>query len=202
MAINGCDDLEVVAEGIDCASGAKHIRTHTPAALVLDITLPDGEGLDLLETCRLHSPHTKTLVLSAHSTRAWANRALNAGCAGYLDKSVGMDEIAPAVRSILRGRTIVSIPTIDELVEEIMTSEPPRQGSSQLLDPDILTVRENQVLGHIAVGLTNQQTADAMFLSVKTVETYRSRLMKKLDLRGRSELFEYALAQGLVGPGA
>lgn len=199
LALEKREDLEVVAEAHDCASATTHIKNFRPDALVLDLALPDGDGLELLGTCRLHSPHTRTLALSSHRTREWADRALNAGCAGYLDKSAGLGEIAPAVQSILRGRTVVSIPT---LVEQVLASECSPSESREPLASEILTFRENEVLGHIAMGLTNQQAADALFLSVKTVETYRSRLMRKLGLHGRSELFAYAMAQGLIGPAA
>lgn len=202
MALDLTDDFEVVAEGWDSESANAHIKQFKPDALIFDINLPDGDGLDLVQTCRVHSPHTRSLALAGYKTREWAERALDAGCAGYLDKTVGLDEIAPALRSVLRGRTVVSIPTVAELLEEILSEAPGPEEQVRATNQASITVRESQVLTHIAMGLTNQQTADAMFLSVKTIETYRSRLMKKLGLRGRSELFEYAMAQGLVGPAA
>ncbi len=194
LVIDRCPDLDLVAEADSYASAAQAIEEQRPDVVVLDLMLPDGEGLDLAEVVRQHSADTKLLALSANQTHEWADRALKAGCAGCLDKGAGVAEVASAIRAVHGGRTVINVSQAAALFRDSSHAAVPMAPTV----PTALSQREQEVLGCIARGLTNQQAADEMFLSVKTVETYRSRLTRKLGLRGRSELFEYAQSAGML----
>lgn len=195
IAIGHCPDLELVAEAGSCATAAESIRTDQPDVMVLDLMLPDGEGLSLVDVVREHSPHTRLLALSANQTREIADRALKAGCTGYLDKGAGVAEVASAIRAVYAGRTVINMTLPQDSL--LGDSSPPTTPASPVASSE-LSEREREVLACIARGLTNQQAANEMFLSVKTVETYRSRLTRKLGLRGRAQLFAYAQKNDLL----
>lgn len=192
-------EFEIVGEAREIAEAKRLLGELKPDVLVLELNLPDGDGLTLIEACGEESTTTKVLALATQQAREVVDRALDAGCAGYLDKTVGIEEIAPAVRAVHGGRTVVSVSNVESLIGE-MLAHPPASGGPPVssVDPGELSDREREVLACLARGLTNQQAADKLYLSVKTVETYRSRLTRKLDLRDRSQLFDYALASGLL----
>lgn len=189
------DEMEVVGEADTVAVGVTSIESLKPNVVVLDVSIADDACEVVHAACKAHSPETCIVGLSGHRSRHWAERSLNAGCAGYLDKTAGIIEIVPAISAISRGRMIISLPR----------HEPP---TMPVADPvatgppgphvELLSDREREVLQCLARGQTNQQAADDLFLSVKTVETYRSRMTRKLGLRGRAELFEYAKSNGLL----
>lgn len=188
-------DLELVASAGDCASAKQHLQSTSFDVVVLDLTLPDGEGLELVELARQHHAATRFLAMSAHQSRDWICKALQAGCHGYLDKTAGIGEIASAIRAVQAGRCIINV-AADEILHFF---DQPHENAPRLAEPvEGLSERENEVLVGIAQGMTNQQLADQMFLSVKTIETYRSRLMRKLGIRSRSELYKYAQSIGML----
>lgn len=189
-------DIEVVGEAADIDSGTELIQELLPDVLVFDPSRTDGLGLEFLEQCRAASPATKMLALSENGSWEGADRAIDAGFAGYIDKTVGLAELAPMIRSIVGSRTVISIsasakPGVRRLLD-------PARPISPQLHASPLSAREHEVLVCLASGLTNQEAADRLFLSVKTIETYRSRLARKLGVRSRADLFSYAQAQGYL----
>jgi DNA-binding NarL/FixJ family response regulator len=187
------DDFDVVGEAgsIRCATA---LITETPAdVILLDLHLPDGNGLDLAPHIQQTQPTARILAFSAAVGHEWADHAVQRGCAGYLDKTAPSSELATAIRAVHAGRKVMSVAAESCAVRPL--------GPVPTLAPaatSALSERETGVLKCIARGQTNQQAADELLLSVKTVETYRSRLTRKLGLRSRSELFGYAQQVGLI----
>jgi two-component system, NarL family, invasion response regulator UvrY len=174
------------------ATQAMHlIRQKNWDAVVLDLTMPDKNGLDLLTDIKQDFPELPCLMLSMHPEDQFAMRAIKLGAAGYLTKETAPDELLNALRKVVVGDRYVS-QTLAEKLAFSETLEPP--------NPDSLSEREKQVLKRIALGKTVSEIANKLELSVKTVSTYRARILSKMKLRNNAELTHYALQNGLVPP--
>lgn len=180
---------------IPALSVQKAIET-APAVVVMDLTMPGGGGMKAIERIRHQCPAARVLVLTMHDAPAYLRSALAAGASGYVVKSAADTELLAAIRAVHRGRVALD----PSLAAAVVYGSLPRRtvGGSPA---GTLSPREREVLDLIAQGYTNQQMADQLGLSVKTVETYRSRLVEKLGLRSRAELVRYALDSGLFTPG-
>jgi two-component system response regulator NreC len=179
--------LEVVAEAGTLSDGRRYVLGHHPHVLVLDLNLPDGLSLNSIPALRSEFPGTQIVVLTMQSEPAYARSALSAGALGYVLKESAETELVEAVQRAARGDTYLN-PRLGAKV----AAEPPSG------PPDGLTERELEVLRRIALGHTNAEIGDQLFLSVRTVETHRAHIQKKLSLNTRAELVRYALRQGLL----
>jgi two-component system response regulator NreC len=158
----------------------------------LDLSMPEGSGLPVIEKMKKESPLTKTIVLTMHSDIEWIKSSISAGATGYIVKKYAETELLLAIRSVRQG--IPFIKTADE-------SELQPKDSENLVNDSSLSERELEVLKHIAYGYTYEEIAKKIFVSVKSVETYRSRIAKKLSLDTRAKMVRYALEIGLIAPG-
>jgi DNA-binding NarL/FixJ family response regulator len=189
LLLNAQADMEVVGEATDCRQAVCQARLLTPDIVTLDLALPGG-GIAALEQIRRECPHTRILVLTGRDDPVCLRAALAAGGSGYLVKTATEEELYAAIRAVHRGRTFVNSQlTIGPVAGEL----PPPTGLSR---------REREVLDLVAHGYSNQEVASRLFLSVKTVETYRARIGDKLGLRTRAELVRYALEVGWLAPEA
>jgi two-component system, NarL family, response regulator NreC len=179
-------NFEVVAEASDVESARRYVRGHHPGVLVLDLSMPGGSGLEAIPRVREESPATQVVVLTAHREPALARAALDAGALGYVLKDAANDELVEAVRRAAAGESY-----LDPRLGALLTRRPPRS-------PDSLSEREVGVLKLIALGHTNAAIAEQLYLSVRTVETHRSHIQRKLQLSTRAELVRYALERGLT----
>ena len=179
----------VVGEANDVASAAAQIRTDSWDVVVLDLTLPGASGLDLLKEIRGERPHLPVLVLSMHPAAQFARRVLAAGASGYLTKDSAATELIQAIDEIRRGRLYVG----GRLPEWARTP-------TAVLKPlhEQLSDREYQVLRMLGSGRTVSEIAAALRLSVKTVSTYRARLLDKLQMHSNAEVMRYAIENGLT----
>jgi len=189
-------DLDVVGEAGDGDSALQKAIDTAPDVVVMDLTMPGGGGVRAIERIRHQCPAVRVLVLTMHDAPAYLRSALAAGASGYVVKSAADSELLAAIRAVHRGRVVLD-PSLAAAV--VYSSLPRRAVGGSPAGP--LSPREREVLDLIAQGYTNQQMADQLGLSVKTVETYRSRLVEKLGLRSRAELVRYALDSGLFTPG-
>jgi two-component system, NarL family, response regulator NreC len=180
-------DFEVVAEAGDVESARRYVRGHHPAVLVLDLNMPGESSLQAIPAIREESPDTQIVVLTMQQEPAFAREALSAGALGYVLKEAADDELVQAVRHAAAGESYLNPRLGARLASE------PAPGP-----PDDLSEREVQVLGLIALGHTNMEIAEQLYLSVRTVETHRSHIQQKLGLSTRAELVGYALERGLV----
>jgi two-component system, NarL family, invasion response regulator UvrY len=181
-----------VGEASTAEEGMTEIKGGQWDLLVLDLSLPGTSGLDLLKDLRRERPTLPVLVLSMHSADQFARRAINAGASGYLAKDSSPTELVKAVGEVIAGRRYLNPAVIDEMVGGNLLPERAQRPHETLSD------REYQVLRMIASGLTVSQVAARLSLSVKTVSTYRARVLEKMSMKTTAELMHYGIQQGLV----
>jgi two-component system response regulator NreC len=201
MLLNAQTDLEVVGEAGSGAEAIALARDAKPEVVVLDLTMGRDSGLDVIAAIRRLQPSTYVLVLSMHRDVSYVRAALAAGASGYVAKSVADAELLTAVRAVAKGRTFVDLAIDDPALRE-ETLGLLRTGDHPLTVVPLrrLSRREREVLGRVAQGFTNAQVAGQLGLSVKSVETYRARLLEKLGLRTRAELVRFAVGSGVLTP--
>ena len=187
------DSGEVAVLG-EAASGREvleHVRREDWDVCVLDINLPDQSGFDVLQTLKVERPDLPVLILTICSEDQFAVRALRAGAAGYLTKESAPEELVGAVRKVVAGGRYISASLAERLAMRV-------GDSTEAPAHEALSDREFQVLRMLATGQTTSQTAEALHLSVKTISTYRARILEKLNLRTNADLVLYAARNGLI----
>jgi two-component system, NarL family, response regulator NreC len=194
VLINSQPDLEVVAQAATAEEAIESVLRTQPELLVLDLSMPGGNSIQAIETLRQKCPHTRILVLTMHDDPGYLHATMSAGCAGYLVKTASDAEMLSALRTVAQGRTVIGLSLSQGDARSVL--KPANKTEDHGRTP--LSDREREVLQLLARGHTNSQIAELLFLSVKTVETYRSRIGEKLRLRGRSELVAYAMKIGLL----
>ncbi|HUH81541.1 MAG TPA: response regulator transcription factor [Solirubrobacteraceae bacterium] len=187
MLLDSEPEFEVVAEASDVDNAARYVRGHHPDVLVLDLNMPGGSSLDAIPQIRSESPDTQIVVLTMQQEPAFARQALGAGALGYVLKEAADEELVEAVRRAAAGESYLN----PRLGARIAAEPPPGP-------PDDLSEREVDVLRLIALGHTNAEIAEQLYLSVRTVETHRSHIQQKLGRSSRAELVGYALERGLI----
>jgi DNA-binding NarL/FixJ family response regulator len=201
MLINAQPDLEVVGEAADCHEAFLQTRALRPDVLTLDLTMPGGNSIKIIERLRQESPETRVLVLTMHDDPAYLRTVLAAGGSGYVVKTAADTELLTAIRAVACGRTFVDL-DLTEDKEQAVFGRGKGNHPSRPVGTVTLSQREREVLQLLAEGHTYQFIADKLFLSTKTVETYRARMAEKLGLRTRADIVRYAIEVGLLGPGA
>jgi two-component system, NarL family, response regulator NreC len=187
LLLDNESDFEVVAEAANIEDARRYVRGHHPRVLVLDLNMPGGSSLEAIPTIREESPDTQIVVLTMQKEPAFAREALSAGALGYVLKEAADDELVEAVRRAAVGESYLN-PTLGAR----MAAEPPPG------PPDDLSEREVDVLRLIALGHTNAEIAEQLYLSVRTVETHRAHIQQKLRISTRAELVGYAIERGLI----
>jgi len=182
--------VEVVAEAQDGHEALDLIAEHRPDIVLLDITMPRLNGLDVAARVVESHPHVRVIILSMHPDEEYVLRALRIGVAGYLIKDAGTQELEMAIESVAQGKTFLS-PSISEKVAQYVR----RVGDGS---EEVLTSRQREVLQLIAEGLTNREIAEILGISVKTVESHRTHLMNRLEIHDVAGLVRYAIRIGLV----
>lgn len=185
-------DLRVTAEGGNGKEALDMARAGDIDVLLMDLSMPDQGGVDALASIRVRCPTLPVLILSGFPEAHYATAVLRQGAVGYLNKDCDPDEIAKAIRTVALGRRYIT-PKVAELLAEGMLGS-----SADRLPHETLSERELQVFLRLAKGETVGHIAAQMFLSVKTVSTYRSRVLEKLSLGTNSDLTYYALKNGLI----
>lgn len=185
--------LEVIAEAGTVADAERIAAEHLPDVFVMDLNLPDGNGLDGTRKILAVSPATRVIVLTVHDDVAYLRRAFEAGATGYLIKEAADLELVRAVREVAGGGRYVH-PKLGADLLAAATSTPGRPSGPG----GELSERELEVLRLIALGYTNAQTADELHVSIRTIETHRAHIQQKLGVRTRSELVEAANAAHLL----
>ncbi|MBU0602221.1 MAG: response regulator transcription factor [Gammaproteobacteria bacterium] len=191
LMINSEPDLEVVAEAATSAETLTLLRQQEFDVLLLDISMPDRDGMDTLRLLRTHLAELPVLIISAYAEEQYALNMLRAGANGYIRKDADVDDILGAIRTVLRGRRYVSDTVADLLTQRL-------NGDNDAPAHQQLSEREFQVLHKLATGKSVTEIAEELFISVKSVSTYRSRLLTKLNLKSNAELTYYALKNGLI----
>ena len=181
--------VEVCGEAEDPSSAWQAIEKVRPEVMLLDLSLREGDGLELIKSVRALHPELRILVISMHDEKLYAERALRAGAVGYVQKQEPPETVLQALREVLAGRVYVSQVVSERLVRSFIPGEPrPKRTSLEGLSD-----RELEVLNLMGEGLTTQQVAERLHLSVKTVHSHRERLKLKLRLENATELVRYAV---------
>ena len=186
--------MEVVAEAEDGRSAVKQARKIVPDIVIMDITMPDLNGIDATRAIIEDASGVKIIALSMHSDRRFVSGMLEAGASGYLLKDSAFEELATAIRAVVANQIYLS-PKIADIVVKRFVSKSTSTERSAFTE---LTKREREVLQLLAEGVSTKEIAGRLNLSVKTVETHRANIMAKLDIHTISELVKYAIREGLT----
>lgn len=186
------DGVTVVAEAGQVSEALRLISELKPDLILLDITMPDGNGFDVLERVAKESSDTRVIVLTVHDAAEYALRALREGAAGFLPKSAASVELEQAIQTVMRGEVYISAETSKKTLLEY------GKGASKGDLLAALSPRQREVLRLIAEGRTTKQIAQALGISVKTVESHRTQLMERLDIHDVASLVRFAIKMGLV----
>lgn len=192
MVLEAEADLEVVGEAESVAGAIRKLKAYRPRVLVLDVNMDGESSLDALEGIREASPRTGIVILTMQSETGYARNALRGGARGYVLKDAADTELVEAVRAVAAGERYVQPSIGAQLASEPATEWP----------PDGLSEREVEVLRLIALGHTNKEIGEQLYLSVRTVESHRAHVQQKLRLQTRAELVGYALEQKMIGAGS
>jgi two-component system invasion response regulator UvrY len=184
-------DMEVAGEAATGAETIALVRTQEFDIVLLDISMPDKNGIDTLKTIKHVKPELPVLILSAHAEEQYAVNLLRAGASGYINKETASTQLVGAVRTAVQGRKYVS-PTLAQVLAEGISGngDEPLHGS--------LSQREFQIFCKLAGGQAVSQIADELHLSVKTVSTYRTRVLEKMGMKSNADLTYYAVKNGLI----
>jgi len=189
LLLDAEDGMEVVASVGDVTAAIRTTRGHKPDVLVLDLNMPGGSSLDAIPEILAASPQTRITVLTMQDEPAFARQALRAGAMAYVLKEAAGDELVEAVRRAAAGETYLNPQLGARMAAEPLAPAGP---------PDDLSEREVEVLRMIALGHTNAEIAEHLYLSIRTVESHRAHIQQKLRRSSRADLVRYALDHGLV----
>ena len=190
------EDMEVIAETKDGLSTVEMVKKLSPYLVIMDIGMPDLNGIDATRQIFRESSKVKILALSMHSSKNFVIQMLKAGASGYLLKECALEELITAVKSVMEGKTYLS-PSITDVVVENYVRHSADDESTAF---SILSQREREVLQLIAEGKTTKQVARCLHISPKTVEGHRLRIMDKLKIDNIAQLTKYAIQEGLTAP--
>jgi DNA-binding NarL/FixJ family response regulator len=191
----GIPDVQVIAEAGDGREALRLIEEHQPDLVLMDISMPGLNGLEAAARVASESPYVRVIILSMHANEEYVVQALQSGAAGYLLKDADAAELEIAVRAVSRGETYLSPPVSKQVIADYLRRI--GEGGSLL---EALTPRQREVLQLIAEGHTSREMAQILGISLKTVESHRTALMRRLDIRDVAGLVRYAIRVGLVSP--
>jgi two-component system response regulator NreC len=191
LLLEAHDDIEVVGEAGNAKDAIFRARALKPDVMLLDVVMPGDSGIDVLPDLLKESPDTKVLVLSMQDDPSYVREAFAAGASGYVLKEAADEEVVSAVREIADGGRYVH----PALGARLVAAEAQERAAA---DADPLSEREREVLRLLALGHTNQEIAQTLYISVRTAESHRAHIMQKLRLSSRAELVRYALLHDLL----
>ncbi len=187
-------DLAVAGEATDGEQALRKARQLSPDIILLDISMPRLNGLEFMETLRRESPAARVIVLTMHDSPEYITQTIRLGARGYLLKDTSPAELIRAIKAVHAGEVYFSAVVSQMVVETAVKGG--FQSEGRRLDP--LTEREHEVLALIAEGLSNKEIAGRLQLGVRTIETHRERIMRKLNVHSVAGLTRFAIARGLV----
>jgi len=197
MLINAQRDMDVVGEAANVPGAVRVARTRQPAVVLLEVGFPEDNGAEAIGRILEAAPRARVLILSMYDDPVHMRRALECGAAGYVAKRATETQVMSAIRTVARGETYARV-SLSMSPADGRTSSSPQIPTSMKARLDLLSAREKDVLRFLVLGYTNKEVASRLDLAVKSVETYRYRLSKKLGAAGRKDLVRFALDAGLV----
>jgi len=190
-------DMEIVGEANSGDEALEAVRTLMPDVVIMDVAMPGMSGIEATRRIKEINSDVAVLALTMHEDEQYFFKMLSAGASGYIPKRAAPDDLVSAIRVISQGNVFL-YPTLAKLLVQDFRD---RGGSEPRLIAEELTPREHEVLTHIAEGYTNREIAEALVISVKTVDRHRENIMHKLNLHNRVELVKYAIEKGLITMG-
>jgi DNA-binding NarL/FixJ family response regulator len=197
-------DVAIVGEAVDGEEAVRMAQETKPDVVIMDISMPNLDGIAATKMIKQKLPGVKVVILTVHEDEEYAYQVLNAGASGYVLKNAGKKDIFKAIESAMSGQRFFSPGISNIIVESFIkrANEQPKSEPQPVSTSDQpLTKRELEVLKYIALGQTNRQIADTLFLSFRTVNTHRANIMAKLDIHETAGLVRYAISIGLVNSG-
>ena len=191
--ISAESSLQLVGETTSGRETIGRVLADRPDVLILDLSMPDLDGIAVIESVKPRLPQMKILILTVHEDQGLLRAALQAGASGYVLKRAAESELVAAIRSVLRDEVYVDPSMVPALRRE---PEPGDRRDAPVVE--VLTEREDEILTYIADGYTNRQIGDLLRISVRTVETHRASISSKFGLRGRADLVRYARRRNLA----
>ena len=189
-------NISVVGEAADGREAVRQVSKIRPDVVILDIAMPDLNGIEATKQISKNDPGTRVVILSMHAGKENIFRALNAGAQGYLLKESAGQEVIKAIHAVHAGGRYLSQRITETLVEDYLSLQvQPASGKSPM---ELLSSREREILQLVVEGKSSAEIAETLYLSPKTVETYRSRLMKKLDVNNLPSLVKFAIRHGVT----
>lgn len=188
------DNIKVVAEAADGREAVPKVTQFRPDVVVLDISMPLMDGLEATRQIKRENPDTKVLVLTMHDDEEYFFQLLRAGASGYVTKKSVSRELVSAIEALYRGESFFCPSMAKYLLSDYLRLDKTAEHTEQ----EELTPREREIVKLIAEGYTNQQIADILHRSVKTIESHRSNILRKLDMHDSIELVKYAVRKKLI----
>ena len=190
-------EFSIVGEAEDGEDAVQKTSELRPTVVVIDLSMPKLSGIEATRIIKKRYPETNVLVLTMHENEEYVYQILKSGASGYVLKSAGKDELAEAIRAVAKGERFFS-PRISQLMAEGYVKRVEKGGADAPKGDVPLTRREREILALVANGLTNQQIADQLFISPRTVDTHRTNIMQKLDIHDLANLVRYAIEHGII----
>ena len=188
-------NMEVVGEAADGLHTVKQAATLRPHVVVMDIAMPDLNGIEATRKIIEETPHTKVVALSGHANKEFVREMLTAGASGYVLKKRAYEELLRAIQEVMKGKKYLSPDIARGVVDDYVELTSSISDNPAFI---VLTDREREVLQQLAEGNTTKEMADTLSVSVKTVETHRRNIMEKLELHSVAELTKYAIREGVT----
>ena len=194
--LEGDKEIEVVGDAENGREAIKKVEQVQPDIVLMDITMPGLNGLETTRQLKKRHPKTKILILTMHDNEEYIFETLRAGASGYLVKRTAPDELISAIHAVNRGESFLSPSISKRVIEGYIRVGQSEQEEDEPFEK--LTDREREVLQLIAEGRVNREIAELLHISIKTVETHRSHIIEKLNIRNIAELTQYAIRKGLI----
>ena len=191
-------DMEIVAQADNGREAVKLAQKQKPDMIIMDVAMPDLNGLEAMRQILSNNPHIKVIALSMHADKRYVTGMLSSGASGYILKHCAFEELVHAIRIVLSNQVYLSPTIAGIVVKELAQSKSRRARQSISASPQTLTSREREVLQLIAEGHSAREIALRLHLSVKTVETHRRQMMEKLEIRSIADLTKFAIREGLT----
>jgi DNA-binding NarL/FixJ family response regulator len=198
MLIDALPETEVVGEAQDSPAALALMRETTPDLIIMDISCSSTSGIEAIKQFQRECPYARVLILSESDDPTFVRSALTAGGSGYITKHASVSDLLTAIHALYQGHPFVDPTLTDTLLQDFLTKTAIPRLKDEGDRRSLLSPRERQVLILLAQGHTNREVAEQIYVSIKTVETHRARIAKKLGLRNRADLVRYAHESGLL----
>lgn len=197
--LQGSADFSIIGEAKDGEEAVQKAKELNPDVVVIDLSMPKLSGVEATKIIKKKYPNIRVLVLTMHENEEYVYQILKSGAGGYVLKSAGKEELSSAIRAVARGEKFFS-PRVSQIMAEGYLRRAEEDEMKRRQDDVPLTRREKEILALVANGLTNQQIADQLYISPRTVDTHRTNIMQKLDIHDVVNLVRYAIEHGITTP--